>query len=620
MGTSFGASRAVIGAAAVFGVVGAVAVHRARAPSTASVAVAEVPDAGLATPFGDAGADTIRRVIANDFVRTYRVRSRSTTVLGPGQSFVFQVGGALTVVFAESTPHGARFQVSISDVALGSGTEGQNPAAAKALAAELTLPFFVTIDAAGHVVELSVPVRASTVVAGLRKHLATLLQYEVRAEPRWETSEKDSTGTYHARYKRSGSRLAREKEFYSKLLTPRGVVEMNPDVRRRVSGLAELELGTDHWPETLKSRERAVASAGAGLRDLVSERVDELIRVASDEGLPHAVASRLEGYETVALDSLELYVAEQATADEGVVKGRSASVLLSAMDATDEASANEAMSAFAAYLRLHPDQAERASSRLVRYDAGAKRVFGALSAAGTSEAQSVLADLVRNEAAPPAAREDGAIALSMSENPTRETLDALRSRMNDANPDVASAATLAAANVARKVADMEPDASADLIADLLKRLDAATDPDVQILLLRALGNAGDARVVPVAARLLASADNGVRAAACEALTFVRVDTADVLLAQTMVRDPTAYVRTSSIRVSMLRPVEHYFDALAEVLRVDAVEDVRLVAVQRLGVTLVLPRARQLVQHAARTDPSANVRAAAAAIVAPPPKR
>jgi len=611
------ASRAVFGAAVVVGVVSLV---WSRTPRAEVPVVAQPSDAGLAYADADAGATAVRRLVANDFVRSYRFRTRSTTVLGPGQSFVFQVGGALTVVFAESTPHGARFQVSLGDVALGSDAGNTNAETAKTLVAELARPYFVTIDAAGHVTELVVPSHATTVVSGLRKHLATLLQYEVRADPRWESTEQDPTGTYHARYKRSGPRVAREKDFYTKLVTPRGVVDTSADVRRRVSGLAELELGSDYWPETLRSRERAVASAGAGFRDLVSERVDELIRVASDEGLPHTVASRQTGYETVALDSLELYVAEQATADEAVVRGRTSRALLSAMDAADEASANEAMSAFAAYLRLHPDEAERASSRLLRYDAGAKRVFGALSAAGTSEAQGVLAELLRNETAPPEAREDGAIALSMSENPTRETLEVLRARMNDANPDVASAATLAAANVARKVTDMEPDAFADLIADLLKRLDSATHPDVQILLLRALGNAGDARVVPVAARLLGTADNGVRAAACEALTFVRVETADVLLAQTMVRDLTAYVRTSAIRVSMLRTVDHYFEALAEVLRADAVEDVRLVAVQRLGVALVVPRAKQLVQHTARTDPSANVRAAAAAILAPPPKR
>lgn len=566
-----------------------------------------------------AGRGTSARAFRVGLHRAYALRTSTTTNLGDGQAITIGLRAELHVAYADATSRGERLRFELRGPKLDGGAAGAFDAdLARGLEGELAKPFFVTLSREGHVVELQVPANATSIVAGLRKHVATLVQYESRAEKTWESSEHDTSGVFHAGYERRGAELLRTKDRYEQLLTPSGLVASSGVVKQGVRGAARIALDDERWPSSLHVEERVTtASNGMNLRDIVSDRVDDLTMVSRDDDRL-ALGSALreaDGYETVTLESLELFVAQRRLADEGVVKGRGYEALLAGLDTKDEDAAVEIGSAMSAYLRLHPEATERLGARLRRYDAGAKRLFGALASVGTPESHELLASVLRDRKADRGAREDAAMSLSLAENPQREGLDALRVAMRDADPDVASVSTLAAGNVARRLGESDPEAGRDVVTDLLARLDASRDAGEQVLLLRALGNAGDARVLPIADRLLMGAPALVRRAACDALTFVKDAAADALLVRAAVRDDDADVRVGAIRVSGMRPFDAYALALRDVLARDPMTAPRLAAVERLGQAMPDPRAAELLRAVAANDADEDARNAAAAILA-----
>jgi hypothetical protein len=555
--------------------------------------------------------------------RGYALRTTTTTDLGNGQRITIAVTGALDVAYADATSRGERFRFVIKSPKLGGGADGAFDAErAQSVEAELALPFFVTIDHEGHVSELLVPRGATSLVSGLRKHVATLLQYETRNEKTWETAENDTTGVYHARYASQGADLVRTKDRYTQVLTAKGLVAANVQVKETIAGRAAVTLDEELWPAAIHVNERSVTDAGAGMNAIVSTRRDDLELTARGDDRA-ALGSALRegaGYETVSLESLELFVAQQHNADVNMLKGRSLATLLTGVEAPEDQAAVESMAALEAYLRLNPEAASGLTARMRKYDLGAKRIFGALAAAGTPESQEALTEILRDRKASADAREDAAISLSMAEKPTRESLEALRATMGDKDPQVASVATLGAGNLARKLSETDADVSDDVVATLLRRLDAASDTGEIVLVLRALGNAGDERVLPYATRFLASRVEVVRAATCDALTFVKSPAADDLLVRAMLRDDADDVRVSAIRVSGMRPFDAYAPALALAATKDESAHVRLTVVERLGLAIADARAVTTLTTMASSDADADVRGAASALIASVAKR
>lgn len=565
-----------------------------------------------------------RRVFRLGLHRAYALRTTTAMNLGAGHALTIALEADLHISYADATSRGERFHFSLRNAKLTGGSEGGFDAErAKGVEGELAQAFFVTINQAGHVTELQVPPEATSLVASLRKHIATLVQYEVNEEKTWETEENDSTGVYHARYENSSddkgqnAKLVRTKDRYTQMLTAKGLVIAGTEVKQVVAGRALIALDAESWPLSVHVDERSTTIVGKGMNDIVSSRRDDLELTSSDDeaGALGSFFREGQGYESISLQSLELFVGQRQSADVALVNGRSLNVLLAGLEAKDEQSSMDATIALESYLRLHPESALSLGSRMRHYDAGAKRIYGALAASGTAESQDVLAEVLRDRKAPSDAREDAAISLSLAENPQRESLESLRQMMSDKDDEVASASKLAAGNVARKLSATDADAAGDVVTDLLQRLDAARDAGEHVLLLRALGNAGDTRILPYAERFLADAFGAVRGAACESLTFVKSVDADNLLVRTMLRDEESEVRISAIRVSGYRPFDAYSSVLTVVVAGDKQSSVRMAAVERLGVSVSDPRALATLKAVEANDSDADVKEAAHAIIA-----
>jgi HEAT repeat protein len=185
------------------------------------------------------------------------------------------------------------------------------------------------------------------------------------------------------------------------------------------------------------------------------------------------------------------------------------------------------------------------------------------------------------------------------------------SRTDD--PELASTAVLGLGNAAMRLRDRDAAGAAGYVDDLLARLRAATDDGTRMTLLRALGNTGDARILPALQAAFASDAELVRAAAVEALRFVPGVEPLVIAA---LRDHASAVRTAAVFAAGFGSLDKLVGVLAETARVDPDTTVRRSIVELAGARMKeLPALRAIVEHAAANDADTELRDAARGMLA-----
>jgi len=268
--------------------------------------------------------------------------------------------------------------------------------------------------------------------------------------------------------------------------------------------------------------------------------------------------------------------------------------------------ARDADALVARLVAAYPGEADPATARVV---------IGALGTAGTPEAQGALAELAESETLDIKLRASAIANLGLVEAPTASTLEALEEQADSETRSVRSTAALALGNAARtlEASGGEDDST---VPGLLERLASATTPADQALYLRALGNTGDARALPVIETALSSPEERVRSAAAEALRFIADPRADALISRALVEDLSPVVRRSAVLAATFRDFVPLMPAMGAALAKDGDERVRMDIVAALGAARkATPAVIELLRGAAEHDPSAEVRKRAAGYLA-----
>lgn len=564
-------------------------------------------------------ADSWSRAFRLGFHRRYALSIATSTSLDARTTLAFRVGGSLDVAFVDTSEGAHRVRLELRTPKLEvSGAPVVDPKASRDLEAALALPFYVTIDGRGHVVQLLVPKETPTIVRGLQKHVASLLQYELAETPSWESEESDATGEVSTRYERSGSSLARTKLRYRRILAADGLVAPSVHLDVAVQGKATYELDAERWPAHLEVRETSRITGDTQLAPVVVT-LEASLTVENSEADRSALGSLAQAMPTlmpVTLSSLEVFAEAKHGADLQLVGALTPEALIARLEAakTDEERA-QLHATVSAMSRLDEHAAERLVRRGRTHDRVAMEIVGGLGASGSESSQRALLGLLDDKSVVTEARLDAAVALGQAPTPTLETLEGLRAATRDGNVDVANTATLAAANVSRVLRETEPEAAAQTVDDILARLDTSRDPAEQAMLLRALGNAGDPRAFPRAASYARSSLAALRGAAVHAIQFLVLPEADALVVELLRGDPDAEVRVEALRVAGFRAPEPLVSAVAAVAVHDAVDGVRHAAAQTLAAYFPDPRAFAALEALAAGDPSPEVRRDAARFVA-----
>jgi hypothetical protein len=572
-----------------------VATRSSRAPSLATAHVgrtANVPTAA-SSPFR-----TSAFAIGDE--QTYDVSLVQTARTAGAADFIVELAGAWAVAYAGTDERGLVFRAQLRDAK--PRIRRGDIDASSAFAGSLAQPYFFSTTADGRLIAMHFAREVDTTTRSALTALASSFQVSRRRLPSWETVESDSLGDYQARYTQQERGVRRERLRYQRVVgggaIQAAVVETGTNIVLRADG----------WPAEVAGSE----ATRVGTKEIG-------VDVSATFSLKHRASARVtpgwyDGFEVAAVDAAAS-THTQAEADRDLVDGASLVDLLAALDAVgdDSHARGYQFLRIAALLRLDPD-AVRAAQRAVMDNAPTAQVLvAALGEAGTPEAQRVLHE-VMSAKLPEESRAHAAVSLGLVESPTRATVDALAS-IASAKDEVGATATLAQGNVAMRMRDDDPAAADRQIEDLLARLARATDDEERALVLRALGNTGDARIMPALERAIATGSVPVRVAATEALRLVPA--ADVLLVARLA-DTSSIVRSAAVFAAGQRDLAPYVTAFATVIRRDVDPEVRRSLVELAAARIdEHPALRGIVEYAAEHDGDSELRQTARKLLSMP---
>lgn len=390
----------------------------------------------------------------------------------------------------------------------------------------------------------------------LLTELATAFHFTPGAGPTWEVEEEDLSGRYRATYERTGPTSVRRTRRYTALRTPKGL-KAGLSEAVQVEGETRFEFD-DHGLVRVVVAERSTFSM-EGQQVAIEVR----IRGTLEREEARAVEQR-PGAELVHA-GIQSRVPTQSRADRDaeLLGEHDLASLLAAFAELERLPARgketsrwraDQFLRLRALLRLHPDQAE-ALARALRERAGGDRravslLAKALGAAGTPQARAALVQLLGEADLPAGARQQVAVALNRTDNPSAETAGALKAAMEA--PELGSAPALALGNEARALAESDPEVAEDAVTVLLERYAAATTLQEKRMYLQALGNTGDPRALPVMRDALSAGNPQLAEVAAFGLRFIPGPEADALLNGLLEGPALTNVRLAAIQAIALR--------------------------------------------------------------------
>lgn len=555
-------------------------------------------------------------------------RSLGARDLAAGRSFVYDVAASRTMGAPGAVPSVATdIRGSLSFTVVGAAEEGaavrvvlsapsrtDRPSHAGPDVATLATPFFVVMGESGAITGWYFP---RSMPGESRRQLRSIVSgmQWVRGEgATWDSPELDEAGQYMGRYQLDGTSVTKSKLHYDLVRTPQGLVPAATIGKYELGGATHLVVGSTEggWPASVDEDLTTTVTFQGGRLTLGAKMRARLVSSGEDRQYLGSFEVARPSFDPDTDALAEDAALALRNADRGLVQGASFGGLVGDYEASTEHKGRaRAVARLGALMRTSPESVREARARLLAKDtkeATGRALASALGAAGTKEAQRALADALASKDVPPSVKNDAAISLGLTENPTAEARTALKGAMSQSS-DVSQTAALALGNMAGSLAKEGQDAT-DIVDDLLAKLAAATTAEQKVLFLDALGNTGDARALPAIRAHLAEGDAAVRVAATAALRFQKADEVDAALAL-MVRDPEVLVRRAALSAMAQRPVLKSLGGLRAVVEHEALKELRKTAIRILARAVdTVPEAEQIVAWAAQHDADDEVKKAA----------
>jgi HEAT repeat protein len=562
-----------------------------------------------------------RYAVRADQELTFRQRQRGTDA-PPGMRFNIQGEWNVGVVSVRDELIIARVHMVASSFTVAvDGNEALAPEVRRTMTTALELPFFISFDKTGLAKFTHFEKEADVLVRGLLRSLVANSQFVEAGVPRdtWYSEEHDTTGQYRALYQRLAThRFEKQKQSYSHVTTPQGLTPLGSEIRIDVRSISTFELEEDLWTRSLQISERLEVDAGESIPAAtyvlsmslrLLERLQEPTLIGSFDArrafLGSAAMSSFQGVEQDPLDNYRQVLGGRSF-DDMLKELRS---LPSEPKARDDVR-TRVLEQLRALFMLQPSEALKAPGviRSGMDPLAASSMLGALSAASTREAIRSLSEVSGDHSISTGIRMDAAAALGMAGEPNPEGVEALRGLTRDADPTLRDTAMLGLGNAAFQMEDTNSGGAEALVHELNSMYRTASSPEQQALALRALGNTRAPSALATLQEALSSTAPQVRQAALEALRNIPDPTADRLLSQYIIGDPTVEVRRVAIFASSFRPLGPLLPALEHALRTDTSDGVRADVIYLLGeMRGMVPEAMPLLRWASENDPNLDLR-------------
>jgi hypothetical protein len=469
----------------------------------------------------------------------------------PKQGLAFRIEGRWTSTVLARPDGLADVQIVLlpSRVEAGSGLEGET------LRQELSQPFVVRYNGRGQARAIFFPPSTRLVAMGLLRTLVSTFQFTnpEGAAPvdQWEAAELDAAGEYQASYARRGDRILRRKIRYLRVATSEGLLDASrapsaPQLHQ-AGGLYTI----DDAGRIRDAEMTIIATATAVATFKTTEQVSfKLLEQGLDPGLarrdPLAGLHRFE----VPLGR-EAFAASNQQRLRNVVAGASTTDLIAAMKAArDPQEISTAQHRLSALLKLEPARAREVVAQ-VKAGTAPLEALPAVGAAESPEAQAAVLSYASDTTQSVDGRQVAIRSLHIVEEPTAETMAALRTMSKDQDPDIGMSASLALGSMIGQQGKLDPDSAATQLEELARRYDGGSDKE-RVLILSALANSGSPEALPTIEKGLSSPNQEVRVTAARALRLIEDGRADQILATILTSSSEKPLRQAALFAAGIR--------------------------------------------------------------------
>lgn len=465
----------------------------------------------------------------------------------------------------------------------------------------------------GRLEMLHAPAAMSATVRDRFAALLSELQLSVPdgAGDRWEIEEMDTGGEYLAVYERAGDgSIERTKAGYVRVVQKDGLALSASESTFSPSGAARITVGAHGWPSVVHIDDSLTVETGQ-ITVAYAGQVRATLRAAERADIPALDWNRLTTHHIASAGDP---AARRRGHDRNRVQGKSYGQVSGELQRIvgehgfDAKHFPGAQSRMAALFRLDPSAAARAGqeARTTDDENYARALISSLGQAGTAEAQSALLGVLEAEETSLARRRTAAIMTAVTRDTTADTLDRLAAIGSDNG--LYDQANLALGGAVNNAVDGVDTGAA--VETLLERYAAATSDAERTLYMEALGNTGDRRALPLIQSALASTNGPLRRSALGALRFIPGQDIDILIAVYLTSADEG-IRRLAMSAALRRENPLFIGAFVQRLQTDPVDAIRLQAIRGLSGSAAEQEVSMALQAAASSDPSADVRTAAA---------
>ena len=603
-----------------------------------------------------AGEKLVYRVSYNgaaqtDFHALFEDKNQSADKAPPApagfaQSFKTTVQGQLLVAVVNVKDHKVVLAYRLRNAIVKFIANGEeDDADAELIKSDLSRNIFAVLDPRGKVLSVRFDSATGKLSQGFARALIGAMQFVFSSEGsdklnQWETNEEDTNGQYVARYQRVNHRSVNAKgtvrssitfqkqitrylrtttkssptEFnLESTITPAGsLMAMFDQNNGRVIALN----GTQSQTIEVAGKTVAHTQSTLGL-SYVGEEAAGPVKLAA----LRAANSQLE--RTVAATPLSASISKEereASIERTELATDNLEKLLADLAKLESAHGDKNETPiylkFKALIYVHPESSAPLGQVLAKADPESltmRVLTGALGVVGNPPAQAALVRAIKARSTDWPALSMLIPALDEASAPTplaEETIRELASQ--SPNPDVASTAQLTLGAMARNLAETSPERATMIVDSLIKQINSSSSAVTTRLLLLALGNAGSTQAYSTIARFTSDSSPALRIAAAVALRWIDSDQADTELIRVLTADPESAVRLEAATALGLRQINaNSFEAQKQAFAMDKDEKVRLALLRNLWKgRVVFPEARELIEKAATSDASEDVRKAA----------
>ncbi len=477
--------------------------------------------------------------------------------------FSFELKGRWNVTVLRNDTRSLQVQAQIeTDSLTGNAMSvGQNSALDEVRRGLATSVYF-TFDSAGALTEARVPAAVGGLAATITQSVAAYVQLVLpnRETDSWQVEERDRSGRYQAEYKLLGSRKI-EKRKLRYVDAPGAAQGLKTEVVRSLA-LFERDgvglFGKLNLDEVIGAKQELLGSMSVTTHFALTRTAQK-----HDRSKVSSFVAEAGPIEAKPIDEKAPETAGYSPgADQARIAGRTFGEIRGRLavvsgDKASEQERVELFSALGARMRRDPTAIDEAANLIAKGASDADNLIAALGNAGVPAAQRVLSELVAQSEAPVAARRSALLALSLTPDPSDETIDRLISLIDD--PEFGRQAKYGLGSCAFDAREINRDRSLRALAPLFERMDklgpisAGPVAAMAADLLTAVGNSGLPEIVPYVQPYLQSDSEALRMAALNALRRVPGSAIDEIMAQSMVGDPSPLVRSGALIATSDRP-------------------------------------------------------------------